>query len=706
MRMSDRVQAVDHDLLVRELNKVSQWDVLGIYLGLEENEIEEIERDHHDTARRRIVMLGKWMEKDVNASWEKVIEALKAMSQMRLASQLKEKYCTSESSPTTNTTTGHRVESSPEKELPVDRQESAIACEIQEYGVNYLSLVADANSAIADANPSERKLQWFSNYYMKTKVTSVDELFDQLNPLHFLDYALLEMMVKFFLPKTHEIANDLRDYVQQLARFKSSTTVRQFMESIESAQQSQSTTSERPGLCTIKLRLVGGWLEKTVEDLEMLVKEIFRDKVYVLSHLKIVRGSIIVTYCTPLSEVYYLLFFAWAHALVMPSFGVSFLAVGDITIVQSKTIFESSLVQSIIDNDLNQFSYLLNTDISIAERNLALMYASKFNRDKAVSLLLNANTNPNIQFTAARGETPLHVACESGHTGVVNILLKANADPNLQNLNGASPLFIASHNGYSGIVALLLKANADPNLHLGNGITPLYMASQNGHTDVVELLLKANANPNLQYDHVGSALCFASQNGHVGLITLLLEAKADPNLQRVDGLTPIYFACQEGHNDIVSVLLEAGANPNLGHQDGATPLYVASKEGFIEIVDLLLKAKADPNFQPANCETCLFIASLGGHINTVDHLLKANANPNLQRPDGSTPLIVASQEGHTKVVSLLLEADADTSLQQEDGITPLYIASQNGHYDTVSILLRANAKDTSNKNILTKMEEI
>ena len=95
--MSDRVKTVTHDLLVRELGQVPQWDILGTYLELSEGEIQVIERDHHDTARRRLVMLNKWMEKDVNASWEKVIDALKSMSQIRLANQLKEKYCTSES---------------------------------------------------------------------------------------------------------------------------------------------------------------------------------------------------------------------------------------------------------------------------------------------------------------------------------------------------------------------------------------------------------------------------------------------------------------------------------------------------------------------------------------------------------------------------------------------------------------------------------
>ena len=310
--MSDHVQAVTHDLLVRELNQVSQWDVLGIFLGLSESEIEVIERDHHDTARRRIVMLKNWMDKDVNASWEKVIDALKSMLKNVLANQLKEKYCTCESNPPA-TAAGSRVESSPEKELLVDKQE-LIAKEIEDLEEKHLLLITNALFAITEANPPLMKLKMFSKYYVKTEVTTVEELFDLLKPFYFLDCALLKKMIEFFLPRAQELADDLLVYLQQLANFKSSTTVQQFMENIESAQQSHSTTSERPGLCTVKLRLVGGWLTKTMEDLEELVNEIFKDKAYVLTHLKIVRGSVIVTFYAPLSEAYYLIFFAWTQA--------------------------------------------------------------------------------------------------------------------------------------------------------------------------------------------------------------------------------------------------------------------------------------------------------------------------------------------------------------------------------------------------------
>ena len=88
--MSDNVASVD--LLVRELCELAEWYTLGAYLGLTENEIREIEQDHHETARRRLAMLSKWVKKEANPSWAKIVSALERMSEMSLANQLREKY--------------------------------------------------------------------------------------------------------------------------------------------------------------------------------------------------------------------------------------------------------------------------------------------------------------------------------------------------------------------------------------------------------------------------------------------------------------------------------------------------------------------------------------------------------------------------------------------------------------------------------------
>ena len=116
-------------------------------------------------------MLSKWSEKDVNASWEKVIDSLESMSQIRLANQLKEKYCISESNPLATAAGPKPADSSPEKELMVDRKE-LIAREIEEIEERYLLLVTSVHSAMAEADPSLIKLQMFSKFYAKTKVAT------------------------------------------------------------------------------------------------------------------------------------------------------------------------------------------------------------------------------------------------------------------------------------------------------------------------------------------------------------------------------------------------------------------------------------------------------------------------------------------------------------------------------------------------------
>ena len=650
--------SVTHDLLVRELGQVPQWDILGTYLGLSESEIQVIERDHHDTARRRLVMLNKWMEKDINASWEKVIDALKSMSQIRLANQLKEKYCSSE---LVNQVSPKPDVSSFDKEIMVKRQE-AIAREIEDLEESYLKLLMDVESAMTEANLSLMKLKRFFKFYVDIKSTTVEELIDLL-PSTFLDYALLEKMVKFFLCQ-HTVANTLRDYCQKLKQFWSSTTVQQFIESIEQAQQSHRTTSERPGLCTVKLRLVGGWLTKTMDDLEKLLNEIFQDKRHVLAHLKIVRGSVIVSFSAPLSE-------AIALAKKQSSsfalqVGVSQLVVADTVITQSESSdfsFESSLLDSVKDNDLNLLNFLLsiNTNPNAADQSnqTALHVASELNQDKCMILLLQANANPNLQDN--KGRTPLYIASLEGHIQIVAFLIENNVNPDLPRDNGCTPLYAASFNRHTDVVALLLKNNANPDLPNENGCTPLYIASQNGHSDIIAILLKNNANPDIPKGNGCTPLYIASQNSHTDVIAILLKNNANPDLQETDqGCSPLYIASQNGHTDVVAILLKNNANPDLPRDNGCTPLYIAIQNGYTDVVTLLLKN---------------------------------NASPDLPRDSGCTPLFVASQEGHTDVVALLLKAKANVNLDY-NGETPLGTANRHGHSDIVNLLVHAGAADT------------
>ena len=438
------------------------------------------------------------------------------------------------------------------------------------------------------------------------------------------------------------MVDDLRAYIEQLANFKLSTTVQEFMDSIEQAQQS----SERSELCTVNLHLVGGWLTKTMDDLEKLVNEIFKNKTHVLSHLKIVRGSVIVTYSALRSEADYLITLALERLSFITKVGVHELAVGETIVVMNDTTsfdFESSLLRALEDNDINLLSFLLNIntnpDTAYKSGETALFYASHFKRYKAAFLLLKANANPNLQ--RSDGTTPLSVASYLGHTDIVALLVKADANPNLQRKDGATSLFFASQNGHTAIVSLLLKSNADPNLQTNVGTTPLYIASGKGQTGAVILLLKANANPNLQANNGATPLSVASQNGHTEIVTLLLEANANSNLKMNTGTTPLMASALNCHSQIVQLLLTNGADPNLCDLNGSSALMYACHAGNLESVELLLMSGADPNIKPHGPATLtsLDMAADRGHEDIVDFLQAIK----LSQSSSTTSVFTASE---------------------------------------------------------------
>ena len=533
--MSDHITTLTTDLLVHELKGITEWQSLGLYLGLAMAEIKEIEQ-YSDTPRRRMEMLEKWMRKQGNPSWEMVVEALEKMSEQRLADQLRIKYCTQQhqdEKPLTSRREEQADSQNAERVLKLNSHD-AVAKGIVSLEENYFNLVTSTEDALNNVCLSATKIKRFTQFMcMKAEVDNVDELFDQMKPFYFIDYRLVEKIVKFFLEQDQSVNSKLDEYIRQLNDFKSSTTVQQFMESIETAQRPLAT-ADSSTKTTVIIQLVGNWLQKTIKDLDKLLKVLFQDKVSVLSHLRISPGSVIITYLTLLSEVDGLIKVAQEQVPFMLQVGVCKLMIGDavVTSTQRETSyfsFESSLIKAVKDDNIDVMSFLvdINTSPDAADDygRPALLFGSFNGKTKAVGLLLEASANPNLY--ANNGVTPLLMASQNGHTDIVSLLLKAKANSNLYANNGVTPLFVASQEGHADIVTLLLKADANPNLHTDDGATPLYVASQNGHADIVSFLLKANANPNLHIGDGSTPLFIASQKGHTVIVRLLLKANAN-----------------------------------------------------------------------------------------------------------------------------------------------------------------------------------
>ena len=254
---------------LRELEDVD-WYILGRHLELSQSELSEIELNHqNNTGRMRIAMFDRWLRKEENPSWEKIIAALKEMHENKLASRLMMKYLHQTAGPLAHDTAeDQQVTLETDLELKIHRNDQ-VSRELESLKDNYLQLKISAETALEMVKPSLLQLRRFSREYLTNQVVeTVEELFDCIGEFCFLDYTLLENTIDFFLKEEQAIVSDLSDYIQKLTQFKSSTILQKLMDNIEEAHKSEKGTRSD----TVTLRLVGGWLEKEMQDLDQLLK--------------------------------------------------------------------------------------------------------------------------------------------------------------------------------------------------------------------------------------------------------------------------------------------------------------------------------------------------------------------------------------------------------------------------------------------------
>ena len=76
---------------MNELQEVTDWVALGVYLGIEMRILMSVKKDRLKTNECRRIMLGIWM-KEQEATWSKVVHVLVEMKMYRLAVRIASKY--------------------------------------------------------------------------------------------------------------------------------------------------------------------------------------------------------------------------------------------------------------------------------------------------------------------------------------------------------------------------------------------------------------------------------------------------------------------------------------------------------------------------------------------------------------------------------------------------------------------------------------
>ncbi|CAI8050722.1 Putative ankyrin repeat protein MM_0045, partial [Geodia barretti] len=223
----------------------------------------------------------------------------------------------------------------------------------------------------------------------------------------------------------------------------------------------------------------------------------------------------------------------------------------------------------------------------------------------------------------------------------------------------------------------------------------LRSGSQRGDFERVMSLITAGVNVNV-FDRDGdSALMWAARKGRTEVVSLLLEAGANTNLQNKIGFSPLMFAARKGGTEVVSLLLEAGANTNLQNKSGYSALMMAAVYGRTEVVSLLQEAGANTDLQNKNGESALTIAAREGRTEVVTLLVILDPQQN----KGCELLMLASKGGELKTVNALITAGVDANHVNEDGDSPLMMAASNGRTEVVALLVKAGANtDLQNKD--------
>nr|XP_009667348.1 PREDICTED: ankyrin repeat and SOCS box protein 3 isoform X1 [Struthio camelus australis]XP_009667349.1 PREDICTED: ankyrin repeat and SOCS box protein 3 isoform X1 [Struthio camelus australis]XP_009667350.1 PREDICTED: ankyrin repeat and SOCS box protein 3 isoform X1 [Struthio camelus australis]XP_009667351.1 PREDICTED: ankyrin repeat and SOCS box protein 3 isoform X1 [Struthio camelus australis]XP_009667352.1 PREDICTED: ankyrin repeat and SOCS box protein 3 isoform X1 [Struthio camelus austra len=261
--------------------------------------------------------------------------------------------------------------------------------------------------------------------------------------------------------------------------------------------------------------------------------------------------------------------------------------------------------------------------------------AAVHNSSECLRLLICAAPSDNyIKSETFEGMCALHLSASHGCLESVSILLEAGADPNEVTTEATTPLFLAVENGHSGIVKLLLQYGANINGHHSwSGWNSLHQASFQGYTEIIKILLEKGANKECEDDFGITPLFVAAQYGKLESLRMLVSYGANINCQAKDKATPLLIAAQEGHAKCAELLLSKGADPNLycNEEEWQLPIHAAAEMGHKNILELLLpltdricdrgKGKVSP----------VYSAIYGGNKECLEMLLKQGYSPDAQK---------------------------------------------------------------------------
>ena len=279
----------------------------------------------------------------------------------------------------------------------------------------------------------------------------------------------------------------------------------------------------------------------------------------------------------------------------------------------------------------------------------------------AIKFLLTLCTPNNAN---SDGVTPLHLACATGDTQLVEYLIEdRGCDKNVKDKEGRSCLhYAASSRNIKTIQYLVLTQQLNSTVDF-RGNTPLhscvYGIDEVGTIDIASdhleklsairfLAMICHINSTNQLNN--TALHYACEKGDIVLVKCLIEeCKCDETIRGEEGRTCLHFAAVNGNEKLIQYLVtERGFDPTAQTDCGDIPLHFCVNHTF----DELEVRRFEANFFPQIMNTH---ETPRPTIISATTFLSTKCNVNATNNHKRTPLGVACSSGDLPIVRCLVE---------------------------------------------------
>ena len=178
-----------------------------------------------------------------------------------------------------------------------------------------------------------------------------------------------------------------------------------------------------------------------------------------------------------------------------------------------------------------------------------------------------------------KGNTPLHLTLEKGHTEVAKTLIENGAAIDARDKKGNTPLHYALLYGHTEVAMTMIDKGADVNARNRNSRysyqhTPLHLACIYGHIEVAGALIAKGAAIDARDSNQQTPLLLTAQKDYTDEVKYLIDAKADVNAKDHNGNTPLHWTCRNGNTELSQKLIKNGADMNIQNAQGYTPLNI------------------------------------------------------------------------------------------------------------------------------------